>query len=409
MSIDSALSTRLRAALDAAEAHEPGITHELSSLFASAHGEAKAVLDGRAEHAALHGLAGAWSTLHDDAERLEEHAALAGDRAAGRLPEHVSADGAIWGVGRYLQLDPGWTEALIHYLENRHHKAPFVTTPRVIDIPDTTTLAIAGDWGTGYWRAGTGAEGVATQMAAGRPDYTIHLGDVYYAGSSDEERDKLVALWPRGAHGALTLNSNHEMYDGARAYFAALGAPPFGLQGGCSYVALRNANWLIVGLDSGYDATGSMYLDGAIAAPQIDFLRQLAASAGARRVVILSHHEGTNLAGTTTTALWQQVVKGLGRPPTAWYWGHAHNGVVYAPIDGCYGRCVGHGAIPYGDATMFRGSKTALWSETVNAKDPDVPSRVTNGFARISLDGARWQEELVAEDGAVRWQGVLPL
>lgn len=405
---DLDLSRRLRDALDAAEAREPGIKHELTSVFASAHAEARAVLDGRAEHSALHGLAGAWSTLHDDVDRLEDHAVFAADRAEGRLPEHVAADGAIWGLGKYLQLDPGWTEALIHYLENRNNKARFSTAPRVIDIPDATTVAIAGDWGTGYWRAGTGAEGVARQIAAGRPDYTIHLGDVYYAGSSDEERDKLVKLWPAGSRGSITLNSNHEMYDGAHAYFAALAAPPFELQGGCSYVALRNAHWLIIGLDTGYDATGKLYLDGAIAEVQVEFLRQMAAAAGDRRIVLVSHHEGTNLAGTATTALWQQVVRGLGRPPTAWYWGHAHNGVVYAPVEGCHGRCVGHGAIPYGNATMFRGSKTALWSETVNAHDADVPSRVTNGFARITIDGERWREELIAEDGAVRWAGELP-
>ena len=283
-----------------------------------------------------------------------------------------------------------------------------MTTPQVIDIADDATLAIVGDWGTGYWRAGTGAERVAAQVAAGAPDYTIHLGDVYYAGTSAETRAKLVALWPTGRLGSVTLNGNHEMYDGAKAYFAALAAPaPFALQGGCSYVALRSPHWLFIGLDTAYFSTSHLYLDGAIDAGQIEFLRSMAAAAGDRRIVLLTHHEGLDLAGATTTALWQQVVLGLGRPPAAWYWGHAHNGVVYAPFEGCAARCVGHGAIPYGDATMFRGSTTVQWSESASAHDPALPERVTNGFARLTLAGPTLREELVAEDGAVRWTGTL--
>ena len=164
------------------------------------------------------------------------------------LPVHVGADGTLWGLGKYLQFDPGWAEALVHYFENRDHKAPFRTAPRVIDIADTVRLGIVGDWGTGFWRPDTGAERVRDLMAADRADINIHLGDTYYAGSSAEEPSKLVAPWPAGAQASFTLNSNHEMYDGARAYFdVALAAPAFAAQGGTSYFALRNTHWLIVG------------------------------------------------------------------------------------------------------------------------------------------------------------------
>ena len=193
----------------------------------------------------------------------------------------LGADGTLWGLGKYLQFDPGWTEALVHYFENRDHKAPFRTTPRVIDIADTVRLGIVGDWGTGFWRAGTGAERVRDLMAADRADINIHLGDTYYAGAADEESSKLVALWPAGAQASFTLNSNHEMYDGGRAYFdVALAAPAFAAQGGTSYFALRNTHWLIIGLDTGYYATGELYLEGAIDAIQGGFLGRLGATAG---------------------------------------------------------------------------------------------------------------------------------
>lgn len=402
------LTARLQAALDDAEARRPGIRHELSSLFAAAHGEARAVLDGQLARTALSSAAGAWSTLHPEVDSLEHHAALARGALETGLPVHVGTDGELWGVQKYMNLDVGWTEALIHYLENRDRKAPFVTDPRLVALPDATTIDVVGDWGTGYWRKGTGAEAVAARVAADRPDYTVHLGDVYYAGTSTEEHDKLIALWPAGARGSFALNSNHEMYDGAHSYFAMLAAGgAFAAQGGCSYVALQNAHWLFIGLDTAYDSTGHLYLDGAIETVQIDFLRAMAAQAGQRGIAVLSHHEGFDLAGTTTTALWQQVVLGLGRAPDAWYWGHAHNGVVYAPAHGCAARCVGHGAIPYGDASMFHGSKAALWSESVRAGDPVTPMRVSNGYARLTLDGPTLREELVAEDGTVRWAGTL--
>ena len=126
----SDLTQRLQAALDDAEARMPGIEHEVSSLFAAAHAEARAVLDGQAEHAALASAAGAWATLHPEVDRLEHHAAIARAAVATGLPVHVGADGELWGVQPYMNLDVGWTEALIHYLEYRDRKAPFVTTPQ---------------------------------------------------------------------------------------------------------------------------------------------------------------------------------------------------------------------------------------------------------------------------------------
>lgn len=406
MGLPVVLTERLRAAVRDVAAVDPDAHARLSALFARAHDEAVEVLQGAREHSPLSSIAGAWAALHDGVATLETHLATAGGVVEGHLPEHVSPDGELWGVGTYLQLDPGWVEALAHYLENRHHKAPFRTSPRVIDLADAVRIGVVGDWGTGFWRPHTGAERVRDRMAIDRADINIHLGDTYYAGSAVEERDKLVALWPAGTVASFTLDSNHEMYDGARAYFdVALAAPAFAAQGGTSYFALRNAHWLVLGLDTGYHATGEMFFDGALGADQAAFVAHIAAGAGNRRIVVLSHHEGTDLRGTRPNGLWQEVVQSLGRPPDAWYWGHAHNGIVYAPLDGCRIRCVGHGAIPYGTTRMLAGQASVLWSETMSAHDAETPARVTNGYLRLALDGPALTETLVAEDGAVRWQG----
>jgi hypothetical protein len=55
---------------------------------------------------------------------------------------------------------------LVQFLGYLHNKAGFRTTPQIKPIADAVTLALVGDWGTGYWRQGTGAEGVATHLQA---------------------------------------------------------------------------------------------------------------------------------------------------------------------------------------------------------------------------------------------------
>ena len=39
--------------------------------------------------------------------------------------------------------------------------------------------------------------------------------------AADQEQHLLVKLWPPGSLGSFTLNSNHEMYSGAKPYFNA--------------------------------------------------------------------------------------------------------------------------------------------------------------------------------------------
>ena len=394
-------SVRLRAALYAADVHHPGLEDRFEALLARAHTEATAVLAGRMEHTELADVAGGWASLRADVARLEHQ--LSGSRT-GDWCGYVAGDGTLWGVGRYEQLDAGWIEALIHGLENHDQRAPFVVEPVVVDIPDRVRICIVGDWGTGYWSADPGPKKVRDAMFADDADITIHLGDVYYAGSESQERDNFVTLWPAGKLASLALNSNHEMYDGARAYYEkALKSNTFSTQRGCSYFALRNANWLIIGLDSAYHATGDLYMNGAIDATQGAFLARLAASAGSRRLMVLSHHLAVDLTGAMPTALWQQVVTCLGRVPDVWYWGHAHNAVIYAPFKGCAMRCIGHGAIPYGKASMLMGLPSVQWFETQAAGDPAVPPRVLNGYMRATLSGSALLEEAIGEDRSVRW------
>jgi hypothetical protein len=64
-------------------------------------------------------------------------------------------------------------------------------------------------------------------MKARNPDYTIHLGDVYYVGDRpelkqnclNEPKSKKGVEWQHGSKGSFALNGNHEMYACGTSYF----------------------------------------------------------------------------------------------------------------------------------------------------------------------------------------------
>src|SRR5262250_463279 len=164
------------------------------------------------------------------------------------------------------------------------------------------------------------------------------------------------------------------MYSGADAYFNAISEPPFTMQKGCSYFALENNHWVIVGLDSAYYSDEEqLYRDGALfpsSGPQVqlDFLK--AKVAKGKKVIILTHHNGLVQDGTSRTNLWSQVMSAFPAytAPAYWYWGHVHAGVVYQEQKNepasvlC--RCCGHGGLPCGQAAeMVDKQSTVLWYE----------------------------------------------
>lgn len=342
----------------------------------------------------------------------------------GRWPK-ISKGGAIYGMGDYQRFDEGWVESVISWMVSRGHKhKPFPAgTDVVIPIPDEVTIVLSGDWGTGDW--GDAAHPAPSTkirhfIPTLKPHITIHLGDVYYSGDEGEVMDNLINIWPQGSIGSFALNSNHEMYaEGGRAYFEkTLRSDVFRLQGGQSFFALENAGWVIVGLDSAYFSEfKSLYENGSLAGSagntaQLEFLKKQATKG--KKVILLSHHNGLhdNDDGTETPKpIWQQVMDCFpaGSPPVLWYWGHRHNATVYAPRDGVHCRCAGHGALPWGHATLLQSGKDAGnidWFEDRNANDPQVPVRLLNGFACLEIRQSDVAETFYDENGGVAWKSV---
>jgi hypothetical protein len=350
--------------------------------------------------------------------RAPRHPELAWVLSATGRAEHLDAairdeaivkpDGSLIGINKFEQLDPHWSLALIEYLEHRHRKVEFGAQPAAIELDPQVRLAIAGDWGTGYWRgADTPAAKVAAQMQAVEPDWTIHLGDVYYAGTADEERQNLGRIWPLGRQGQLLLNSNHEMYSGGGPLFEGAMPALAAEQNQTSYWSAENRDWVVLGLDTAYFAT-DMYMIGDLGPasdnPQRRWLEQLRGRIGERKLIVLSHHQPVDFTGQTTTRVYDQVTAALQRVPDYWYWGHLHNGIVYAALPGAFaGRCIGHGAVPYGNARALAHNPAVAWYETQPAGDPEYHQRVLCGFVALELDGPELRERLIGEDGSLRW------
>ncbi|MDP6924003.1 MAG: metallophosphoesterase [Candidatus Scalindua sp.] len=207
------------------------------------------------------------------------------------MGEHdiIAGDGTIVGDGKYEDLDKDWLYAPVWYLFNLVFPTDVARfTPPKPTAPFNSTIgsglqsiniAIIGDWGTGKYESASGYDPATWVMQAVenlKPDYVIHLGDVYYAGTElryppGEEAYNFLDLWPNKFSGkSFTLNSNHEMYGGAQGYFnIALNrrdprSSPFSVQKGFSYFALEFDPWVLVGLDAAYNDTSTLYMQGGI-------------------------------------------------------------------------------------------------------------------------------------------------
>jgi hypothetical protein len=200
------------------------------------------------------------------------------------------------------------------------------------------------------------------------PDVLIHLGDIYYAGTAEENRANFLNLIKATAPNipVYTLSGNHDMYAGGKPYYWLLSqlntAPalqPYAQK--ASYFCLRSANWQILAMDTGLHDTSPLnvasnvtFLDPKEATWLVDKLN----NAGGRQTILLSHHQ-------LFTAYGDGVGQGPSGKPLAynphlysvfgpylnnialWLWGHEHNFEFFNPYLGLKkGRCIGASAIP---------------------------------------------------------------
>jgi hypothetical protein len=275
--------------------------------------------------------------------------------------------------------DPGWKTIAEEKLKAvSRGKHPFTSHTDQnsfrYELPRDASVALFSDWGSGE----ATAQRVMQQIAAARPTHAIHLGDVYYAGTPKESRERFLDIIER--HGPskdscryFALAGNHDYYSGGYAYFETI-LPALGQK--ASYFNLRNDQWQIIGLDSAYEEYG-------LQKPQLEWLTaQL--DPPARRSILLSHHQlfsPYDKRMTKSTLL--NKAKALLPQIYAWFWGHEHRCVIMGDHLGIKARCVGHGSIPssvpYGEP-LFPDVPVVKVDERAA---PDADGTCYHGFALL--------------------------
>jgi len=267
-----------------------------------------------------------------------------------------------------------------------HRKHPFPVYPaqgergiyklQANDGGQEVKLSIAGDWGSGTAEAFK----VAEAMSSFAPDYTIHLGDVYYVGDLDEveenclgeDVDEYIGVnWPRGRVGSFSLNGNHEMYGNGNAYFDTF-LPALGIPSSqdkkqlTSFFCLENDYWRILGLDTGYNSTGLPILgqiplinqlprvgpDCRLEKQMIEWLRDQVNPRSRRlATILLTHHQAYSAFEEEYPLPARQLAGFFSGQEIIWIWGHEHRMAVYQKFEDqnkitAYARCLGNGGVP---------------------------------------------------------------
>ena len=236
-------------------------------------------------------------------------------------------------------------------------------------------MSIASDWGTGTHEAAQ----VAESIRAAEPDYTIHLGDIYYVGDETEVRENFVGAavnqyapvsWPKGSVGTFALPGNHEMYGGGHAFFTTVLSycdTGEGTRQLASYFCLESEHWRILGLDTGYNSAGlpllgwlpgidrlrGVHADGRLEDGLLTWLREtIRPQENRKATLLLSHHQYlTAYSDEVFVRPAQQLEELFAGQEVVWLFGHEHRLGIFKrrrspggfPV---YARCIGHGGMP---------------------------------------------------------------
>jgi hypothetical protein len=322
-----------------------------------------------------------------------------------------------------------WIPQVVKFWFHKKHPFRDYTTKGkgtgIYQIDDRVKISMAGDWGTGTDEAKT----VAEAMKKSEPDFTIHLGDVYYVGDDNEVRENFLGektspykpvKWVMGSKGSFALNGNHEMYAEGNGYWRMvlprMGLTKRGSEWGsgqwASFFCLENKHWRIIGLDTGYNSTRfdwgklpvfqrSKWLRKTtwfkptctIPKPLLEWLESAVNPDADKRGIILLSHHGPHSAFQDWYQIPSKQLASLIHRPVLWIWGHEHKLAIYDKFsvkDGIatYGRCIGHGGMPVerGKAPDIKECRWLAWDNRQYPNDENVNVGF-NGYANFSFNG----------------------
>jgi hypothetical protein len=339
-----------------------------------------------------------------------------------------------------------------HYLKSRFGpRHPYQAYPRngdtgvyrlqsSISSREEISIALLSDWASDTAES----DAVAHLVSRYSPDYTIHMGDVYFVGAPKEIEENFTApyaSWYYGASGSLALSGNHEMYSNGNAFFRHL-LPAMYVQEGevrktqqAGFFCLENEYWRVIGIDTGYTSVTRPFLE--IVSPpdchlkkeQVEWLQnvvKLGDPNDKRGLIILSHHPYISAFREEYTRPGSQLRELMGdfERPIVWFWGHDHRLVIYnKDVNGkgpvAFGRCLGHGGLPVEIKLPDRAAdlnKIHLYDRRVRL-ELGKHQLGYNGFVKLSLNGNKatahyidledtcvFEEEWTTENGQLDWK-----
>lgn len=307
--------------------------------------------------------------------------------------------------------DPGWSECVAAYLAFKAQLSTLPYRPNlnpVFDLGTKTKLAILGDWGTGD----AVAINLLQQVEKLQPEVLLHLGDVYYAGTQNEESSNFLDIC-RQILGSdipiFSLAGNHDMYSGGAGYYGLV--DKLGQQ--ASYFCLQNSAWQFLAMDTGHNdnnpitvATNMTSLMTYQSWSEANWHLDKIQNAGTRRTVLLSHHQLFSPFGSVGSVNGQEYAynpnlfanfQGVLDKIVYWFWGHEHTLAVFNSYMGLQrGRCVGASAVPvftdqqsYTNADglqTYNNAPLPAWDP--NGQLGNNGTSYDNCFALMTLNGA---------------------
>ena len=252
-------------------------------------------------------------------------------------------------------------------------------------LPDSCSIALIGDWGTGQQPA----RAVLERVAARNPAIVIHMGDIYYSGTQYEADNYFLTLFrsvfesrTQAMPRIYTLSGNHDMYSGGEGYYWLL--DQIGQQ--ASFFCLRNKFWNFIGVDTGVNDYDPFTVDTSTPSlkdTELAWLRDKLASPTGARTVLLSHHPlfsvYERIGGQAVNGALHAQVNDLLPQITVWYWAHEHNLVMYQNFLGIHARCIGHGAFPVAMGELGAPHSDVPFLNNVQlGRDGGLPARLRN-------------------------------
>jgi len=347
------------------------------------------------------------------------------NQSAAKVPEPPVRQGMFQKLSDYLPNNPWpWISKYLNYTFSP--KEPFRTYSAnsknngVYKIgPQKSSsgieLALYGDWATGTLESWT----IAELIRSSNPDFTIHLGDVYYVGDDAEIEQNCFGknadgfdgvTMPKGVQGSFALNGNHEMYANGGPYFRSL-LPRLGMKNSekgqeASYFCLESEFWRIIAIDTGYNSVGIPLLgaipllreipwigtDCRLEQDFLDWLKTVVqVKTKPKATLVLGHHNYFSaFSERVYTRPARQMAEFFQDQEFIWLWGHEHRLGIYDKFktpEGLtvYGRCIGHGGMPIEMVQPDKSIAPLKLYDTRSHVLSDGSPVGQNGFVKLKL------------------------